>query len=136
MRILHVALPDDWQRAVADGSYDVPTRGASLVEVGFVHACTSSQVAGVLDRFFPDVDEVTLLVIDLDRLDHEGANLVWEDVPDADDGPYPHIYGIVPTQTVVHVVPLTREPGTPWTVPDVPDVATGPAAPPDPPTEP
>ena len=35
MRILHAALPDDWSRARLDGSYDVSTRGRTLVDEGF-----------------------------------------------------------------------------------------------------
>ena len=125
MRILHVALPADWERAHDDGSYDVSTRGRSLVDEGFIHASTLAQVGGVLDTFYADVSAVDLLVVDLDLLDHEGASVAWEDVPGA-DRPFPHVYGVIPAQTVVDVVRLTHEPGSPWTVPDIPDVATGP----------
>ncbi len=126
MRILHAALPDDWARARQDGSYDVSTRGVSLVEQGFIHASTAAQLPGVLDRFYTDVPAVDVLVIDLAMLDHEGAQVLWEDVPGAPDGPYPHVYGVVPAQTVVDVVRLEHVPGEPWPVPDVADVATGP----------
>jgi glutathione S-transferase len=128
MRIVHVALPQDWARARQDGSYDVSTRGASLVEEGYIHASTLAQARGVLDRYYGDLPEVDLLVLDLDKLDHEGAQVVWEPVTGASDGPYPHVYGVIPTQTVVDVVRLTHAPGEPWHVPDVPDVVTGPPA--------
>jgi glutathione S-transferase len=128
MRILHVALPDDWARARRDGSYDVSTRGVSLVEEGYIHASTAVQLPGVLARFFADVPAVDLLVMDLAMLDHEGAQVLWEDVTDADDGPYPHVYGVVPAQTVVDVIHLEHQPGTSWSVPEVADVATGPGA--------
>ena len=126
MRILHAALPDDWQRARLDGSYDVSTRGRSLVEEGFIHASTLAQLPGVLDRFYADVPAVDVLVVDLDRLDHEGAQVLWEDVNGADDGPYPHVYGVIPVQTVVDVVRLGHSPGEPWPRPDITDVASGP----------
>jgi uncharacterized protein (DUF952 family) len=129
MRILHAALPADWERARADGSYDISSRGVTLVDEGFVHACTLAQVGGVLDRYYADVDAVDLLVIDLDRLDHEGAQVLWEDVAGATDGPYPHVYGVVPAHTVVDVVRLDHQPGEPWPVPAIDDVATAPSSP-------
>ncbi|MGN6302994.1 MAG: DUF952 domain-containing protein, partial [Angustibacter sp.] len=58
MRILHAALPDDWSRARLDGSYDVSTRGRTLVDEGFIHASTLQQLPGVLDRFYADVPAV------------------------------------------------------------------------------
>jgi glutathione S-transferase len=125
MRILHVALPQDWARGHADGSYDISTRGVSLVDEGFIHASTLAQVGPVLDRYFADVAAVDLLVIDLDKLDHEGAQVLWEHVEGAED-PFPHVYGVIPTQTVVEVVRLEHEPGGPWPVLHVDDVATGP----------
>ncbi|GAA4345698.1 DUF952 domain-containing protein [Angustibacter luteus] len=126
MRILHVALPADWARGHDDGSYDVSTRGVSLVDEGFIHASTLAQVGPVLDRYFADVAEVDLLVIDLDKLDHEGAQVIWEHVAGS-DAPFPHVYGVIPAQTVVDVVRLEHAPGGPWEVPQIADVATGPA---------
>ena len=123
MRILHAALPDDWSRARLDGSYDVSTRGRTLVDEGFIHASTLRQLPGVLNRFYADVPAVDVLVVDLDRLDHEGAQVLWEDVPGADDGPYPHVYGVIPTQTVVEVVHLEHSPGERWSLPHIADVA-------------
>src|SRR4051812_42578877 len=118
MRILHVALPQDWARGHDDGSYDVSTRGVSLVDEGFIHASTMAQVGPVLDSYFGDVAAVDLLVIDLDKLDHEGAQVVWEHV-DGSPSPFPHVYGVIPAQTVVDVVRLEHEPGQPWPVPDI-----------------
>lgn len=125
MRILHAALPQDWARARDDGSYDVSTRGRSLVDEGFIHAATLAQLPGVLDRYFTDVEALDVLVIDLDRLDHEGAQVLWEDV-EGSDAPFPHVYGVVPVQTVVDVVRLEHTPGASWAVPHIEDVATGP----------
>ncbi len=118
LRIAHVALPHDWERAEANGSYDVSTRGVSLVEADFVHAATASQLPGVLNRFYPDVPEVILLVLDVVRLEHEGATVVWEHVEGADE-PFPHVYGVVPTVAVVDRVRMAHLPGEPWTIPDL-----------------
>jgi glutathione S-transferase len=118
LRIAHVALPADWERAEANGSYDVSTRGVSLVEADFVHAATASQLPAVLDTFYADVTDVVLLVLDVDRLEHEGASVVWEHVDGADE-PFPHVYGIVPVSAVVDRVRMAHLPGDPWTIPDL-----------------
>jgi glutathione S-transferase len=130
MRILHTALPDDWAKARADGSYDVSTRGVPLAEADFVHASTAAQLPGVLDRFYADLPAVDVLVLDVDRLEHEGAGVVWEDAADSTEGPFPHVYGVIPVVAVVDVVRVEHEPGTPWELPDpvARDVATGPPA--------
>lgn len=128
MRILHAAVPADWSFARDSGSYDVSTRGVSLAEAGFVHASTVAQLPGVLDRFYADLPAVDLLVIDVQRLEREGASVQWEAVEGADDGPYPHVYGVVPTVAVVQALRLEHELGAPWRLPDLSayDVATGP----------
>ena len=123
MRILHAALPEDWTAARESGSYDRSTRGVTVAEADFVHAST-----GVLQRFYGDVEAVDVLVIDVDRLEHEGATVRWEAVEGVDDGPYPHVYGLVPAVAVVDAVRVTHEPGGEWVLPPLSsyDLATGP----------
>lgn len=130
MRILHAALPEDWSKACEDGSYDVSTRGTTIVEVDYVHASTATQLPGVLERYYSDLAAVDLLVLDCERLEHEGANVVWENPHSAPDGPYPHVYGVVPVAAVVEVLRVEHEPGVGWALPDLVehDVATGPPA--------
>jgi uncharacterized protein (DUF952 family) len=118
LRIAHVALPADWERAEANGSYDVSTRGVSLVEADFVHAATLSQLPGVLDTFYADVPDVVLLVLDVARLEQEGASVVWEHVEGADE-PFPHVYGVVPVVAVTDRVRPAHLPGEEWTLPDL-----------------
>lgn len=126
MRILHAALPHDWATAHDNGSYDTSTRGVTLAEADFVHASTAAQLPGVLARFYADIPAIDLLVIDIERLEHEGATVRWE--PVAGDGPYPHIYGVVPTVAVVEAVRVDHQPGSTWSLPDLTsyDLATGP----------
>jgi uncharacterized protein (DUF952 family) len=102
--IFHVALPPDWAAArAAGGPYEVSTRGATLHDVGFIHACrTLDQVDKVRRSFYADLDDLLLLVIDTDRLDapvrHEPA----------DGDVFPHIYGPLPLDAVIEVRPLPR----------------------------
>ena len=130
MRILHAALPHDWTKAREAGYYDVSTRGRSIVEADYVHASTTEQLPGVLERWYADVQEVELLVLDVDRLEHEGASVVWENPHEVHDGPYPHVYGVVPVAAVVAVLPVEHVPGSGWQLPDLSgyDVAASPPA--------
>ena len=103
--IFHLALADDWRAAEERGEYRVSTRGASLDDVGFLHASHGHQVAGVAQRYYADVtEELVLLVIDPDRLD---VPLV-EEVPPGGDEAFPHIYGPLPVSAVVEVRAVDR----------------------------
>jgi uncharacterized protein (DUF952 family) len=132
-RILHAALPADWDAARLDGSYAVSTRGSSLADVGFIHASTARQLPGVLDFAYADLDDLALLVLDIEALEAAGSTVRWDDVPGAPD-PFPHVYGPVATTVVgqgnpvIAVLPLGRSPESGWRVPDLAtyDVATGP----------
>lgn len=109
--LFHVALARDWARARQAGSYVVSTLGLSIEQVGFLHACADlDQVAGVLQRFYADVDdELVLLTIDTDADAFEGLEVRVEPaVPDDPASPlFPHVYGgALPTDAVVEVVTL------------------------------
>jgi glutathione S-transferase len=97
--IYHAALPADWDAAVLAGRYDVSTRGASLADVGFIHAAYEHQLGGVLERFYGDVDEVVVLAIDRDAL---GVPVIDEAV---DGERFPHVYGAIPVGAVVEAIP-------------------------------
>ena len=120
MRILHVALADDWSAAERTGSYQTSSRGLTLVREGFIHASTTVQVPGVLAGFYADLDPASLrlLVIDVATLEGAGSPVQWDVVPGA---PYrfPHIYGPIIPAAVVAVLPLGGVPGAP----ELPDLA-------------
>lgn len=103
MRIYHVATLADWQRAKASGSYTTSTYGASLAEVGYLHAARREQVAGVLERFYSEVGEpVLVLEIDTDLLD-----VPWRE-DDVEGETFPHIYGPLRPAAVVGFHPPSR----------------------------
>jgi uncharacterized protein (DUF952 family) len=103
--IFHIAVLADWETArAAGGPYEISTRGRTLQDVGFIHACRSlEQVDKVRRAFYADLDDLVMLVIDPARLDapvrHEAA----------DDDVFPHIYGPLPLTAVTDVRPM---PGT------------------------
>jgi uncharacterized protein (DUF952 family) len=104
MRIFHVATLADWQQAKASGSYTTSTYGATLAEVGYLHAARREQVAGVLAQFYQDVGEpILVLEIDTDLLD-----VPWRQDQVGDDT-FPHIYGPLSPRAVVAFHPPSRE---------------------------
>jgi uncharacterized protein (DUF952 family) len=112
--IHHLALAADWAAAQEAGEYRVSTRGATVDEVGFVHAAHAHQVAGVAERYYSDVtDDLVLLVIDPDRL---GVPVV-EEVPPGGTEAFPHVYGPVRVDAVVEVRAVGRTAGGGFALP-------------------
>jgi uncharacterized protein (DUF952 family) len=100
MSIFHIAHTDDWHAAQLLGEYRISTRGATLEQVGFIHAATTQQLAGVAERFYA-TDEAELLVLELDEdaIRSAGVELTYEDVGTGEL--FPHIYGpIRPTYVI------------------------------------
>jgi uncharacterized protein (DUF952 family) len=103
--IHHVALAADWAAARVSGEYRVSTLGATLDDVGFIHAAFVEQVAGVLDRFYGGVDDpLVVLVIDPARL----TAPVRVEVPAGAHEAFPHVYGPVPAAAVTDVLDVGR----------------------------
>lgn len=110
VRVLHLAERAQWERSVVEGGYRGSTRGADLAEVGFVHACTSAQLPGVLERFYADLplDGHVLLVVDVAACEAAGAPVRWEP-PAGSQERFPHVHGPLPLAAVVAHLPLRRD---------------------------
>jgi uncharacterized protein (DUF952 family) len=104
--LLHLAERADWDKARLAGEYLVSTRGRTLAEEGFIHCSLPSQVRGVAELFYADLDDLVVLVIDSDRLT---APIRFEPPAPGVDALFPHIYGPVPAGAVVEVIPVTRD---------------------------
>lgn len=89
--LFHITRREAWQHAVATGVYD-PREGAP-----FIHLSTEDQWPRTRARFFANVDDLLLLVIDPERLADE---VRWEA---ADDEMFPHLYGALAIGCVVEV---------------------------------
>ncbi len=102
--IYHVATAAHWRAARRNGSYEMSTRERTLAEEGFIHASRREQVAGVLERFYADIDEpLVLLVIDPARMD---SPVRFERVGNER---FPHVYGPIPVRAVVEAVALRAD---------------------------
>ena len=104
MEILHVAHREDWEAALASGSYRVSTRGASLDDVGFIHASYRDQLQAVAEFVYAgDEAALCVLVLDPDRIQAVGTRVVDEDGGDGEL--YPHVYGPIEPGFVTAVLP-------------------------------
>jgi uncharacterized protein (DUF952 family) len=132
MRVLHLALADDWEAAQAFGEYQVSTRGTAVDDAGFLHAATARQLPKVAEYLYADVrSPLLVLVIDLGELSAAGIEVRWEPATASDGGPFPHILGPLPTDadTVVAALPAQFD-GRRFVLPDLSglDVAEEPPA--------
>ena len=89
-RIFHVALSEDLQRAEDAGEYVCD----SLRGEGFIHCCLSSQLSGVLERYFSDVTGYTVVEIDVAKLPAK-LKPVFENTVGGTEL-FPHVYGPLP----------------------------------------
>jgi len=104
MEIVHLALAADWVAALASGEYRVSTLGASLDEVGFIHASTRPQLTAVAERFYAGVTEpLLLLVMDDDAIRATGTRVQYEVAGEGEL--FPHVYGPIRPAHVTAVIP-------------------------------
>ena len=94
MFIYHVVLPAVWERFKSKPSYQPD----SLTTEGFIHCSYSSQLDGVLERYYSGVEKVLILTIDTDKL---LSKLVKE--ASTNNELFPHIYGRLNINSVVDV---------------------------------
>lgn len=99
--ILHLAKLEDWSEALATGLYKVSTRDKTLDEVGFIHCSTPDQLASVAAFVYKDfLGELVILEMDLDQLEQAGLKVLFESGGNGEA--YPHIYGPIPVDLVLH----------------------------------
>ena len=104
MTIFHVTTRAEWEAAEAAGSYRMSTKGATLDEVGFIHASSAEQLPRVASFLYGGSDE-SLVVLELDdeAIRASGILIPWEDGGDGEL--FPHVYGAIDTAFVVAARP-------------------------------
>ncbi|MBE7169933.1 MAG: DUF952 domain-containing protein [Williamsia sp.] len=98
--ILHVTTRPAWQQAQEKGSYTAP----SLEHEGFIHCCGPGQLEGVLDRYYPDRQNLLVLYIEESLLT---SPLKYEPSPLVNES-FPHIYGAINLEAVQTTEALVR----------------------------
>jgi hemoglobin len=100
-RIFHLALRAEWQEALdSGGDYRRSTLGTTLEDEGFIHCSFADQVRAIADLVYRGRADVVLLEIDPTRLT---AEVRIENLQGGDQR-FPHIYGPLPLQAVVHAI--------------------------------
>lgn len=97
-QIFHFAEPLAWQRAQQTGSY----APAGLATEGFIHAATSEQIAGVVDRHLRGNGPRVRLTLDCLAL----ADAVQWEWSNTSGDLYPHVFGPIPLTAVVASAPF------------------------------
>lgn len=104
MAIYHLASRAHWDNALITGEYRGSTLGASLEQVGYVHASTGAQLHRVAEIVYRDVEvELVVLVLDEGVITSTGTEVRYED--GGDGQLFPHIYGPVRAEWVVRALP-------------------------------
>jgi uncharacterized protein (DUF952 family) len=108
--IYHMLPASVWQRQAATEPY----QGDTLATEGFIH-CTgeAKRLVQVANRFYRAMpDDFVILCIDPTRVH---AEIKWEPV---DEAHFPHIYGPLNVDAVVHVVQFLRDAGGQFVLPE------------------
>ena len=93
--ILHITQWETWDAARAAGIYQADT----LATEGFIHCSTAAQVLGVANAMFRGQAGLALLTIEEARVQ---AEIRYEDCY-ASGQQFPHIYGPLNLDAVIHV---------------------------------
>lgn len=117
MRILHLAQLAVWEAALSTtGRYTTSTHGATLDDVGFIHAATDEQLSDVaLARRSqyagsPGTEEdLVVLVMEDGLIEADGVEVRWDDGGNGTE--YPHIYGPLKPKYVTDVLPARFDAG-------------------------
>jgi uncharacterized protein (DUF952 family) len=90
--ILHITTPEAWAAALDSGAY----RSETLDTEGFIHCSRPHQLVATANRRYRGRTDLVLLSID--------PALVPPDVPQREEGGFPHLYGPLPVEAVTSVV--------------------------------
>ncbi len=96
--IFHIALNTDIEQYQSSGKYQC----ASLKSEGFIHCCDQNQLSGVVSRFYQNVDDVQLMLLDPDKL---SSALIRENTVGGSEL-FPHVYGVINSEAVRDIVPF------------------------------
>ena len=94
--LVHMAYRHEWNAALERGWYET----GSLVSDGFIHCSTLEQVLIPANSMYRGVQDLVLLCLDTAAI---AAPIVYEDCYDAGQE-FPHVYGPLNLEAVLHVV--------------------------------
>jgi len=96
--IFHIANEPDIHRFREQNHYQCE----SLTTEGFIHCCEKDQLAGVVQRYYLEVDDVYLMLLDPDKLN---SPLIRENTMGGSEL-FPHVYGTINSEAVRSILPF------------------------------
>ncbi len=93
--IYHIVHKSKWEAALQQGFYEAD----SLASEGFIHMSTKEQVAGVLQRYYKEQNDLLLLHVDETKLT---AELKYELASSVNEM-FPHLFGRLNIDAVTEV---------------------------------
>lgn len=111
MSVCKIMSREDWDQTLGSGN-DYEARIEADLKDGFIHCSTDQQLTKTLNRWYTDVDEVLVAVIDPEKLSGE---LKWE--PNFEGEDFPHIYGPIDVDAVAGAYEVKRSTDGGWQVP-------------------
>lgn len=110
----HLAEEEHWRAAVTSGTYDRSTLGATLEQVGFLHASYPEQLPAVVKAHYARyAAPLVVLEVDPAALRQAGVEVRLEPGDASDPGSplYPHVYGPLPVTAVTRTRPASVDRG-------------------------
>lgn len=111
-RILHLTGRAEWSVVADDPAADY--RAESLDTEGFIHCSTIDQLLIPANERYAGRQDLVVLVVDVDKVP---ARTVYEDCYESGHE-FPHVYGPIPVNAVVDVVPFPCGPDGSFRLPD------------------
>lgn len=96
--VYHVLTSEEWERARNNNIYMPP----AFEQEGFIHLCEKDQIAGVIERYFPEAGDLVLLCIEPQLLESE---LRYENLLGGEEQ-FPHLYSPLNLNAVLEVLPI------------------------------
>jgi len=98
--ILHLAILTDWEAAKSSGNYPWSTRGITVADEGYTHCSFESQWKGVRDRFYADLADNELVLLEIDEASLT-SEVIVEQLGAAPEA-FPHVYGCIDIAAVIN----------------------------------
>jgi uncharacterized protein (DUF952 family) len=98
--LFHVVPASHWSVLPSQTSY----QSERFAEDGFIHLCEPRQLEGVLKRYFLNVPNLMLLVLDPSKL---SSPIVYESSSGQTGESFPHLYGLLNRDAIVEVRSLS-----------------------------
>jgi len=96
--VYHILTSAEWERARSNSTYTPP----AFEQEGFIHLCDEDQIAGVIERYFPEPEDLVVLCIKPEQLN---AELRYENLLGGEEQ-FPHLYGPLNLDAVLDVEPI------------------------------